>query len=416
MRHRKVLRSLAPLSLLVLLAAAACSGTSDAADEAGDGDGDGDGDDLGDGDGDLSTGGNGSGGAGDGTGAAPSGGSPNGSGGGGQVITGAAHVFVGITEGQILAYEMSETDGALTAAGQIAAASLDFVTMHAPSRTLFVSGGAGVAAFTYDPEENTFTPGATADTSGGGTHVAVNAEGNAILIAHYSQNGTSFFNFSSGAFDEESWADTGNNAHQARFRGDFAYVPCLGSPHVAQYQLSGAAGARTLEPLDPANVFTGGGPRHMDFHPTESVAYVIAELSSAVHVFDINVATGTLTARPDDSVFTHEDEGGHWSSDIKVAPNGKYLYAVNRNAPESDSDVVLFTISESDQTLTRVSATPVTGEVRSFGMDPKGKFLQVGSKSGLLQTFSIDEESGALTPGPSLTSVGTINNTEIHYL
>lgn len=331
------------------------------------------------------------------------------------MITGAAHVFVGITEGQILAYEMSEVDGSLTPAGQVAASGLDFVTMHANTMTLFVSGGSAVRAFAYNPETDVFTPGPSASTSGGGTHVAANGSGDAILVAHYSQHGSSFFNFSGAAFDAESWHASGNNAHQARFRGDFAYVPCLGGPAVAQYQVSGASGARTLASLDPASLSVGGGPRHLDFHPTESVAYVLSELSSQVHVLDIDEGTGTLTLRPDDSVYTHADEEGHWSSDIKVAPNGKYLYAVNRNNGPS-SDIVLFTISATDQTLTRVSATPISGEVRSFGMDPKGKFLQVGSKTGVLQTFVIDDTSGALTSGPSLSDVGTINNTEIHYL
>jgi 6-phosphogluconolactonase len=190
--------------------------------------------------------------------------------------------------------------------------------------------------------------------------------------------------------------------------GTGIYVPCLGSNHVAHYLLDAAAGS--LAPAGIPTTTASGGPRHMVFHPSGKAAYVLAELSSRIHVYNVNAATGSLEARPDDTVLTNDD-GDNWSSDIKITPDGKFVYAVNRDPNE----IVSFAV-QADQSLMRLLALPLTGTVRSFAMDPQGKFLQIGGSDGLLSAYSINQETGALSAGTTVNNLGNIHNTEIHYL
>lgn len=323
---------------------------------------------------------------------------------------GVPHVFVGSTDGTLRAYQMDEADGSLLAAGTEDVGSLDFFTVGPDGATVFVSAGSSVAAYTYDRVGQGFSLIDEATTSGGGTHVTVDPTGAYVFVAHYNEGALSFHSFSvADGFGPEQAFSPGDNAHQARVNasGTRVYVPCLGSNHVAQYALDPGGGSLTA--LTPATTAASGGPRHMDFHPSEPVVYVLAELSSEVHVFDVD-SSGLLSMRDGSSVFTHQDEQGHWSSDIKVTPNGAHLYAVNRDP----SEIVSFSIG-TDRNVTRVGSTALGGPVRSFAMDPKGKYLQVGGDDGILRTFSIGAD-GSLTPGQQTTDLGNIRNTEIHYL
>lgn len=325
------------------------------------------------------------------------------------VIEGTAHVFVGSTNGMLRAFTMDEADGSLTAAGVQNVGGLDFFTLGPDGTTLFVSQGNQVAAYSYDPDLDSFSFLHAGDTSGGGTHVTVDPSGQMVFLAHYGPGLLSFLSYDvESGFGEEQTSSPGQNAHQVRVRavGDTVYVPCLGSDHVAQYSLD--AGAGSLTPL--ASVAATGGPRHMDFHPSGDAAYVLTENSSEVIVYDVDAGTGTLTARPGARVFTTDGQIYAWSSDIKVTPSGSHLFIVNRDPTE----IVAFEIL-ADRTVARLASTALSSPVRSFAMDPKGKYLKVGGEDGVLQGFTVGPD-GSLTEGASVDDLGNIRNAEIHYL
>lgn len=383
------------------------------------------GDDSDSGGGGPSTGGSSSG--GNGTGASSSGGSSTGGsstgggGTGGQQAGGAGgtggdgplgtpYVFVGSTDGFVRVFTMDESDGSLTDAGALDTGSgLDFITVGPDNRTVFVSYDESVSAFAYDPTAESLTLLDSASTFGVGTHVEVDPTGGFVFVAHYNEGALTFLPFSqSGGFGAGQEFSPGANAHQVRVdaAGAHVYVPCLGSDHVAQFDLSGGA----LTAATPPNVAAGNGPRHMDFHPSAPVAYVLNELQSAVQVFDVG-QDGTLTRRASDEVFMSLDEAFHQSSDIHVTPDGAFVYAVNRQPPE----LVTFRV-ETDHSLTRLGADPLTGVVRSFGVDPKGRYLQVGGADGRLSALQIDATSGDVTETSAETGLGNIHATVVRYL
>jgi 6-phosphogluconolactonase len=243
------------------------------------------------------------------------------------VPSGEPYVFTGSTNGILRAFRMNASDGSDTAAGSIQTPDgLDFVALGPDDRTFFVSRDSAIAAYVYDRAAQSFSPGDDATTAGRGTFAAIDPAGSRVLVAHYSEGQLSLLPYSSGSgFGALTALAPGENAHQVRFdtSGRRVYVPCLGSDYVALYDLDPALG--TLSPAQPPTVPALGGPRHMDFHPLSPIAYVLTENSSELHVFDINTATGGLSLRSGDSVYTSEDEEYHWSSDIHVTPDGRFV-------------------------------------------------------------------------------------------
>eukprot|EP00658_Telonema_sp_P-2_P085383 TRINITY_DN9723_c0_g1_i19.p1 TRINITY_DN9723_c0_g1~~TRINITY_DN9723_c0_g1_i19.p1 ORF type:complete len:377 (-),score=76.30 TRINITY_DN9723_c0_g1_i19:134-1264(-) len=81
------------------------------------------------------------------------------------------------------------------------------------------------------------------------------------------------------------------------------------------------------------------GPRHLEFHPNGDFVYSVNELSASIdcHLYDrVNGALIRQSAVkmlppdwPTDRNVAHMNHG-RWAADIKIHPNGKFVYASNR--------------------------------------------------------------------------------------
>src|SRR6185295_6984706 len=85
----------------------------------------------------------------------------------------------------------------------------------------------------------------------------------------------------------------GMNAHEiiTDRSGTNAYVPCLGSNYVAQYDFDG--GLTLKGPPSYLGTDAGAGPRHIDLHPNGQWAYLIDETSRTLSA--LAVTNGRLT-------------------------------------------------------------------------------------------------------------------------
>jgi 6-phosphogluconolactonase (cycloisomerase 2 family) len=129
--------------------------------------------------------------------------------------------------------------------------------------------------------------------------------------------------------------------------------------------------------------------------------YVINELSGSVVGFHYD--KGELTEFQTIQADTLE---GRASADIGISPNGKFLYASNRNKGDG---IAVFSINETDGKLTKTGYQPTGRHPRNFVITPNGKYLLVASKdSSLIEVFEIDEHTGALkNTGKDITTVDT---------
>ena len=183
------------------------------------------------------------------------------------------------------------------------------------------------------------------------------------------------------------------HAHCALFSKDsrFLYVVDLGIDQVVCYPVvEGALG----EGFTALQLTPGDGPRHMVFHPTKNLAFLINELSNSVISIDVDTETGRLT-EIDRANTVPEDFTEHSQcADIHLSSDGKFLYGSNRG----HDSIAIFSVGESGE-LERIGVESVQGKwPRNFTLSPDEKFLLVANKdTDNITVFSRDSKTGLLS-------------------
>ena len=88
--------------------------------------------------------------------------------------------------------------------------------------------------------------------------------------------------------------------------------------------------------------------------------------------------------------------GSVLAADIHVSPDGRYLYASNR---EDLNNIVIYSIDEESGRLSFVGQKPSGGvHPRNFMIDPTGSYLLVANRhTDNIVVFERDKETGMLT-------------------
>jgi len=187
---------------------------------------------------------------------------------------------------------------------------------------------------------------------------------------------------------------------------EFAYVLNSSDATISMYKADSCTG--TLAPINPATVPTGVdngfNAESMAIDPTGKFLYVAnlgsnATDAATISMFTINRNTGVLTATAPAQVPT-----GFFPQGIGASAN--FVYTANSD----DNSVSMFTINSGSGLLTPLSPSetvvpPLFSSRSSFSspgfvtIGPSGQFLYVSDAgNGSISTFSINSETGALTP------------------
>jgi 6-phosphogluconolactonase len=247
---------------------------------------------------------------------------------------------------------------------------------------------------------------------GGAAHVAVDERGRTLLTAQYGGGSvaafsvnpdgslgkrTTLINHQGGSGVVDGRQDE-PHAHWVGFSPDnrFAFVPDLGLDRVLIYRHDPASSSIT--PAGSASVPPGGGPRHMKFHPNGKWVYVLNELALSVTVFDYDAASGEMTAKQTLASVPAEDlekEKFKSASEIRVHPNGRFVYSANRG----HDTITVYGVNQDSGELAVIEIEPVRGATpRNFNLDPSGRWLlAAGQDSHTLACFEVDRESGELS-------------------
>ncbi len=145
-----------------------------------------------------------------------------------------------------------------------------------------------------------------------------------------------------------------------------------------------------LEALPPLACPPGSGPRHMAFSADGVHLWVIGELDSTI--------TGFRRERNEFRQIGHwpllpaDFKGTNWAAEIRLHPNGRWLYASNRGL----DDVTVMAV-QPDGSL-RITGRAGTGPwPRGMILSPDGRFLYAASQEGdRLDWFAIDPQTGLL--------------------
>jgi len=205
-----------------------------------------------------------------------------------------------------------------------------------------------------------------------------------------------------------------SHVHSAVFSpdGHYLYVQDLGQDKVMIYRCemktaTGQSGERSEKPLqlvDSVTAVPGSGPRHLTFSPNRKFAYLVEEMGGHVDVYRYHPENGHLDSLQRIAAHPTDAKGPFRGADIHASPDGRFLYATNR---EAESNIAIFAIDPVRGTLRTVGYEPVLGkEPRNFTIDPTGRWLLAANQeSNEIVIFHRDPVTGRLKPTDKRLSV-----------
>ncbi len=241
-------------------------------------------------------------------------------------------------------------------------------------------------------------------------YLDVDATGKTVVVANYASGSVaslpvneagalgeaaSFVQHSGSSIDPQR--QKGPNAHSIVISPDnrFALAADLGIDKILIYQLDAATAKLTPNDAQPfVKMQPGSGPRHISFHPIGRHVYVINELANTVTCFDYAAASGMLTERQTIATLPAGFTGKSYTADLKITPDGKFLYGTNRG----HDSIASYRIG-ADGGLTLLSIDPSLGKgPQNLLITPDGQWLLCANMPGnSVVVFRIDDTNGKIT-------------------
>ncbi|MBP5979226.1 MAG: beta-propeller fold lactonase family protein [Halomonas sp.] len=184
------------------------------------------------------------------------------------------------------------------------------------------------------------------------------------------------------------------NAHMLSMGPDNSTVLATGLGKDVIYQwkwtLSQTNGKSSLplQRIDQLPLSKGTGPRHIAYHPTYPLAYIIGERNGTINVIRYNASglTHIQTARLPDQQEAFQ------AADIHTTPDGRFLYA----SEKATSTLHLFKI-ELDGTIQFEKQFSTENRPRGFAITPDGNYLvAAGQFSHHIASYRINTDTGYL--------------------
>lgn len=343
----------------------------------------------------------------------------------------ATYVYVSnAADGDISAYALNETSGALTALPRVPAGKLVMPMAVSPDRRVLYAASrvAPYRAFAYriDPASGALALIQATELPDSMVYISVDRTGKNLLSASFGAHLVTVNRIGAdGAVVSPpiQTLPTARNAHAIVVGPDnrHVYVPSLASDLVMAWDFDPAKGllAASTPPVSPSQ--PGVGPRHMVFSPDGRHAYVLGEMAGNITTFAVGQSDGALRALgevsgvPVDAGLRrgvpHLPTGGPgglidpyadrdrsndiFAADVHITPNGKFLYSSERRR----STISRYAIDPRTGLPTFLGTTKTETQPRGFAIDPSGRFLvAAGEKSDHVAVFTIDPADGALTP------------------
>ncbi len=277
------------------------------------------------------------------------------------------------------------------------------VTVRPDGTQMFVAlrSAQKLASYAVDREKGTLVKLAETSLAEGPPYLFLDNRGAFLLSSYYGSGQVGVHGVAAdGAISDQplQMIPTAVHAHsiQTDRTNRFALVPHT-NPANAIFQFRFDEQTGRLTPNDPPKIepATPEGPRHFAFHPTRDLLYSVNENGSTVSAHHFDPEAGTLASFQVISTLpTGFDNEDNTTAEIKITPDGQFLYGSNRG----HDSLALFAIGD-DGRLTAKGHYPTEATPRFFELDPSGRFVYaVGQGSGRLRSYSIDVDTGELTP------------------
>lgn len=332
------------------------------------------------------------------------------------------YLFVGTyTDGDsegIYLYKFNADDGSVNSVGVTGGVeNPSYLTISPDHSNLYAvneladSAEASVSTFAFDKETEELTFLNKQSSLGGAPcYVSIDDSGQAVFAGNYLGGSVSMFpvrddgSLGEAAVNIQHEGSSVNLDRQASPHVHCTYlspdnnhllVADLGTDKVSGYAFDSQNIDLQQEPSFTFQTEAGAGPRHLTFHPDGEFAYLVNELDGSVVAFESQA--DSLREIQTISTLPEGYTGAVSGADIHVSPDGKFLYASNR---EDLNNIVIYAIDEENGTLEKVGQHSSGGvHPRNFTIDPSGNFLLVANRNtDNIVFFERDKDDGSLTP------------------
>src|SRR6476661_3871287 len=207
-------------------------------------------------------------------------------------------------DGNIDAYNMDMSTGALTPVGKTEVAKLVMpMTVSPNNKYLYAvvrSAPFRVLTYAIDPTSGALTQKASAPLPDSMPYVSTDHTGRFLFTASYGGDKLAVSPIGENGLVEAEAIQviaTGRNAHAILpdRSNKFVYATTLGANQVLQFIFDSKTGKLTANEPAAVSPEPGHGPRHMAFSPDNKNLYVLNELSGHVTQYAVDAGKGTLT-------------------------------------------------------------------------------------------------------------------------
>lgn len=293
-----------------------------------------------------------------------------------------------------------------------------FLALHPSGRFLYAVGettsfeGAktgAVSAFSIEPRSGDLTLLNQQRSEGTGPcHLVVDRTGRNVLVANYGSGTVAVLPVepdgrlrpASSVQAHEGSGPVAGRQDKPHAHGVYldaaqrhAFAPDLGADRVFVYRFDPEKGS--LEPHGAAALEPGSGPRHLAFHPSGTLAYVINELRSTISAFRYDPDKGVLSPLQTITTLPEGFSGTSWTAEVEVSPGGRFVYGSNRG----HDSLAVYRVEAGSGRLTLAGHVSVGGKTpRHFAIDPSGGFILAGHQgSGTIAVLRLDAAGGMPT-------------------
>lgn len=250
-------------------------------------------------------------------------------------------------------------------------------------------------------------------TGGLPCHISLLNNDNSVAVTCYETGSIHLFSLAeNGGFENEIQViqHTGKSVNELRQEAPHAhqivecnqtyFVPDLGIDTIKAYTFSTVF----FEKSESIDIEKGAGPRHIVFHPSGNIAFVISELTAAV--FILKLIDGVFKVVDSVNSLPHFYNSTPSSAAIKLSADGKFLYVSNRGC----NTIAIFKFEEKTAQLHVIDHQNVFGETpRDFTITPNDKWVIVANQdSNTLVVFKRDRTLGTLLKTSELKNTNAI--------
>lgn len=329
-------------------------------------------------------------------------------------------------DGAIEAFRLDVASGRLTPLRRAASVENSyFMTVSADQKFLYAlhakefgsKANEGVAAFAINGRDGDLRPLNRQSTLGSAScYLHLDATGRTLLVANYTSGSVASLpvrkNGSLGKAVSRMQHTGASGAPEPQDRphahcivtspdNRFACAADLGLDQVLVYRLDAAKARLTPHDKPPGRTPRGAGPRHVVFHPDGKHLYAINELGGTTTGFDYDPQTAALVERQTISTLPKDYQGKNACADVKITPNGRFLYGTNRG----HDSIAGYRVGPDGQ-MALLAITPSQGqEPQNLAITPGGDLLLCANLAGNnVVVFRINPDTGHLSlAGPPIS-------------